>query len=136
MKTTSRDGRLLRRPNVPPYHIVPYVPDSPGFSRRYACSYRLFTHPRTFPRCPVCSQRVFVGRVDLSVAQLVEYTREGGGVVRDAAGAKTIKMQHIPLKDRDGAKNWRSNIYWGWSFWRRLSTVRIMFFLDFLKCRR
>lgn len=58
-----------------------------------------------------CSQCVFVGRVDLSVAQLVECTREGGGAVRDDMVAKTMKTQHVPLKDKEGKKKWRPTTF-------------------------
>lgn len=38
----------------------------------------------------------------MSVAQLVECTRGGGGTVRDAVVAKTVKTQHVPLKGVNG----------------------------------
>lgn len=44
----------------------------------------------------------------MSVAQLVECTRGGGGTVRDAVVAKTVKTQHVPLKGVNGKKRWRS----------------------------
>eukprot|EP00752_Nemacystus_decipiens_P007665 g6853.t1 len=46
---------------------------------------------------------VFVGRVDMSVAELVKCSKEVEGVVRDTMDAKTMnKTQQIPLKDMDG----------------------------------
>lgn len=52
---------------------------------------------------PSYAQSKFVGRLDLSVSQLVAFTREGTGAGDGPGGAKMIKSRNVPLQNKHGA---------------------------------